>query len=173
MSDKVKKKSIFSNVFFLIYLAGFIILTLFDPLASFRRVHHSARDKACYSNIRVLQGAVEIYNMDNSMNKGTTMSSLDQNILLEKGYIRGSDILKCPETTKNATYSGEHLTEDGEIICSYHGGLIAEGPYNKDKEYKNQIVYKVQVYLEDCLKRTPGALLWPVGLVFLVFQIIR
>ena len=169
MSDKVKKKSIFSNVFFLIYIAGFIIITFFDPSASFRRVHHSARDKACYSNIRVIQGAVEMYNMDHR----TMMTTLDQSLLIEEKYIKSPYPLTCPETSKGGKYSGEHLLDDVEIICSYHGGLIAEGPYDKDKELQNQIVYKVQKYLEECIERAPYALLWPVKLVFFVFQTIR
>ena len=77
MSDKVKKKSIFSTVFLYIYLigvVGFIFLNLLIP--SFKRVHHSSRDKVCYSNIRVLQGAVEMYNMDIE----TMMTTLEQSI---------------------------------------------------------------------------------------------
>ncbi len=162
MSDKVKKKSIFSNVFLQIYLAGIVIIIFLNLLIpSFKRVHHSARDKACYSNIRVLQGAVEMYNMDIE----TMMTTLDQSILRESLYIKASNDLICPETSKGGTYSGEHLTDDGEIICSYHGGLIAKGPYNKEQEIKNQILYKVQQYLIKLFEGALPALLWPLWLV--------
>jgi competence protein ComGC len=166
MSDKVKKKSIFSNVFFLIYLAGVIILTFLGSLLSslsFKKVHYSVRDKACYSNIRVLQGAVEMYNMDHE----TMMTILDQRQLRDSHYIKTDHDLICPETSIGATYSGDHLTDDGEIICSYHGGLISKGPYDKvkesqkAKESKNQIVNKILPYLVNFL----NSLFWPLWLV--------
>ena len=46
-----------------------------------RRV--SARDKFCFSNQRVIQGAVEIYNMDSTVK----MDNLDINLLIKGKYL--------------------------------------------------------------------------------------
>ena len=168
MTDNEKKKSIFSNPFFQIYIWGVIFLTFFDPLISFRKGEVSARNKTCYSNIRILQGAVEMYNMDSK----TMMTTLDQSILIKEGYLKSQKDIKCPEYSIEATYSGEHLMDDGEIICSYHGGLITKGPYDKKEEAENQIGYKVLQYTGKFIVRFLSALIWPVALLFYLFRII-
>ncbi len=163
MSDKVKKKSIFSTVLLYIYLIGVVGFIFLGPKLHYKKGGGHDRVKACYSNIRVIQGAVEMYNMDFE----TMMTTLDQSLLREGRYIKSSTDLVCPETSKHATYSGDNLTDDGEIICSYHGGLISKGPYDKvkesqkAKESKNQIVNKILPYLVNFL----NSLFWPLWLV--------
>lgn len=167
MPKKEKKKSIFSNVFFQIYLIGVIVFIFSEPFFSFRRREASLRYKACYSKIRVLMGAVEMYNMDNE----TMMTTLDQNTLIKEKYLKETENLVCPERS-DATYSGENLTGDGEIICSYHGGVTAKGPYDKELEIENSIVNSILHYLGKIIIRIPGALLWPVALAFFLLRII-
>ncbi len=99
-------------------------------IPNFKKARASARQKACYSNLRVIQGAVEMYNMDVS----TMMTTLDQSTLIKGKYIKSAAPLICPETSKNGSYSGTDLTENGEIVCSYHGGLIARGSYDDEQE---------------------------------------
>ena len=99
-------------------------------IPNFKKARASARQKACYSNLRVIQGAVEMYNMDVS----TMMVTLDQSTLIKGKYIKAASALICPETSKNGSYSGSDLTENGEIVCSYHGGLIARGSYDDEQE---------------------------------------
>ena len=149
MSDKAKKKSTLSTVLLYIYLIGFIAYLLIGPkIYSKKGVGHS-KVKSCYSNIRVLQGAVEMYNMDIE----TMMSTLDQNILIEGKYIKANRELVCPETSKHGTYSGENLTDNGEIICSYHGGLIAEGPYDTEEpSLSEKRKAEIKQYLNDCIE---------------------
>jgi prepilin-type N-terminal cleavage/methylation domain-containing protein len=36
-------------------------------IPNFKKAREQAREKACYSNIRVLLGAIEMYNMDHSV----------------------------------------------------------------------------------------------------------
>ena len=98
-------------------------------IPNFKKARASARQKACYSNMRVIQGAVEMYNMDVS----TMMSTLDQNTLISGKYIKATSPLICPETSKGGSYSGTDLCDNGEIICSYHGGLITQGSYDTEK----------------------------------------
>jgi hypothetical protein len=165
MSDKVKKKSIFSTVFLYIYLIGVVGFIFLGPKLNYKRGGGRSWIKACYSNIRVLQGAVEMYNMDVE----TMMTTLDQSILMERKYIKSSYELVCPERSKGGTYHGDHLTDDGEIICTYHGGLIAKGPYEADKpSLREKRKAEIQEYLKDCLERIPFALAWPLLLVIIV-----
>jgi competence protein ComGC len=104
-----------------------ILVAMPRPMVRKERIGES-RKRVCYSNIRILQGAVEMYNMD----VATMTNILDQEELRKSGYIKGSADLTCPESYKKGTYSGTNLTEDGEIICSYHGGLKTEGEYDRE-----------------------------------------
>ncbi len=102
-------------------------------IPNFKKARASARQKACYSNLRVLQGAVEMYNMDVS----TMMTTLEQSTLISGKYVKASSPLICPETSKGGTYGASgNLTDDGEITCSYHGGLIAPGSYDSEQNGK-------------------------------------
>lgn len=89
------------------------------------------KQKACYSNLRVLQGAVEFYNMDNK----EMMRYLDIDKLEKLGYLKSGGI-KCPEYRLNKYKTIGHLDKDGEICCGddpigsngddnikYHGSL--------------------------------------------------
>ncbi len=66
---KVNKKIIINCCLFFIFLACNQVYAR-TPFA---------RDKACFSNIRVIQGAVEMYNMD----VATMMRTLDMDVLIE------------------------------------------------------------------------------------------
>ncbi|MDD3146730.1 MAG: prepilin-type N-terminal cleavage/methylation domain-containing protein [Candidatus Riflebacteria bacterium] len=82
---------------------------------NFRKAREQARDKACYANQRVLTGAVEMYNMDNS---DGLMTSLDIDSLLSKRYLKSRPAL--PE--KDCRYlSNGNLAEGGTIYCQLHG----------------------------------------------------
>ena len=85
----------------------------------FRRAY--SRQKACYSNIRVIQGAVEMYNMDSL----TMMETLDQTLLEEGRYLK--DIIEGPE--KDCEYISEgNLADEGYVYCYQHGDLRGEKP---------------------------------------------
>lgn len=85
-------------------------------MPNFKTSRFQARHKACYSNIRVIQGAVEMYNADSS----SQMSYLNMANLVKGGYIKPG--IKCPETNKE-DYYGENLDSDGEVYCLKHGNL--------------------------------------------------
>ncbi len=74
--------------------------------------------RRCFSNIRMISGAVEMYNMDVS----EMMVSLDLDILTKNGYLRKKAIdgLKCKFKT-----TGD-LTKDGFVYCEYHGDPSGE-----------------------------------------------
>lgn len=83
-------------------------------IPNFKKAREQAREKACYSNIRVLLGAIEMYNMDHSV----MMDSPNQGSLTgAAGYLKAEVV--CPET--GGTYQGSNLSKDGVLSCSIHG----------------------------------------------------
>lgn len=96
-----------------LYLLGLgyvaMMLSMTSPSCG-GRSRTMARTKACYSNIRVIQGAVEMYNMD----VPSKMEELDLEILKSSGYLNG--IPTCPEAGTN-TYTGHDLAGKGEVMC--------------------------------------------------------
>lgn len=133
-----------------------VFVILLFLLASFRmpwsaRRGHSERERACYSNMRVILGAIEMYNMDHSVMIATLTSDVPDR-LMRGGYLKShfprcfarreprssipwvqlrlqtfSDNLRLPSTLiaeyefSGGTYSGQDLTGDGRIVCSEHG----------------------------------------------------
>ena len=93
-------------------------------IPNFKKARASARQKACYSNIRVIQGAVEMYNMD-SAQMMNTLSIGD----LKAGHYLKEEPVK-PET--QCSYQGTGLENDGSVYCSFHGDLqgATPGTYN-------------------------------------------
>ena len=105
-------------------IALVIIFSCFITQSVFAR--RNDRLKSCYSNQRVILGAIEMYNMDSSimieeLNNHTMQLLIDGKYLKEK-----------PTTYDNhCEYSSKgNLTEDGEIYCKYHGSFT----YNEEKK---------------------------------------
>ena len=118
-----------------------IVIAIICILAAMKQpINHGgsralARQKACYSNIRVLQGAVEMFNMDCSpmmddiFYEGFETTEYDYKTKKHKktitGLIAGGYLKKkpeCPENNKNSV-KNEYiafgkLTEDGEVGCA-------------------------------------------------------
>lgn len=99
-----------------------IVIAIIGILAAmavpnFKKARDSARQKACYSNIRVIQGAVEMYNMDTSTMMAKT---LDVNTLVSGHYLKTAPI--PPETNCSYSINGD-ITESGYIKCGLHGDI--------------------------------------------------
>lgn len=96
-----------------------IVIAIIGILAAiavpnFKKAREQAREKSCYANIRVILGAVEMYNMDNS----TMCSTIDDSVgALVGGYLKQKP--NCPSTSGG--YSGSNLHDTGKICCSVHG----------------------------------------------------
>lgn len=86
-------------------------------IPNFKKARDSAREKACFSNMRVLQGAVEMYNMDNSAD----MTNLDIQKLIKGGYLKTAP--KGPEPECEYYSKGDLSSNDGKIACKKHGVL--------------------------------------------------
>ncbi len=111
-----KKKSYISIIFNTIII---LALTYIIFMPNFGKGGGHDPRITCYSNLRVIQGAVEMYNMDIK----TMMSDLDIERLLEGKYLKEKPRSPRPECRY---FSDGDLTDTGEICCELHGGLIAE-----------------------------------------------
>ena len=86
---------------------------------NFENASKEARKRACFSNQRVLQGAVEMYNMDSP----TMMSTLDMEELVKTHYIK--HIPDKPEEECEYENIGD-LAGDGYVNCKFHGSPWAK-----------------------------------------------
>lgn len=87
-------------------------------------------ERVCRSNQRVIQGALQMYNMDNA----ALMEKLDLDLLREKNYLR-----MIPECPRQAAY---YLNKDGTVRCPVHGDLANPKP---DANYKVALTKKIDV----------------------------
>ena len=109
----------------------FIIAILFSMARpNIHRSTRGSRQKLCYSNIRVLTGAAEIYNTD--VKEEELMKSLDIKHLIKTKYLKDEPAF----TEKECSYCSEYIEEEGLCVwCKYHGDLYGyvEGDYWKDR----------------------------------------
>ena len=83
---------------------------------NFRKAREQSRMKACYANQRVLQGAVEMYNMDHP----AMMTGLDMPALLKGQYLKSP--ITPPMMTCEYFASGD-LSSTGFVYCKGCGGV--------------------------------------------------
>jgi hypothetical protein len=99
--------------------------------------------KTCLYNIRELQGAVEIYNMDDK----EMMHELNLERLVETGCIKNIPTNRhynCKYISKG------DLTENGEVCCDFHGSFSEIGKnFEKEKNEfdKKNTIYNVSIRL--------------------------
>lgn len=124
MKRKFNRKGLFLTVLGI----GFIIVSVMMNMAV-PNIHHaraSARLKACFSNQRVIQGAVEMYNIDNKDNKILIETALPGNayadveeLLIENGYLKDNIHLYEPD----CSYGFIDINASGTVFCKKHGSL--------------------------------------------------
>ncbi|MFZ2961139.1 MAG: hypothetical protein WA705_30030 [Candidatus Ozemobacteraceae bacterium] len=113
--------------------------------ASSRTTHRidAASQAACHANMRMLQGAVEMYNMDN----GVSLKALDASgmkLLLDKKYLRVPPRPPLPSCKYN---SQGDLSTGGHIRCIVHGALDEQNQYNQAREDEMNLIQKASGYL--------------------------
>lgn len=105
-------------------VAGFFPAAVLVP--NFRKAREQSREKACYANMRVILGAVEMYNMDHNpmlcMVDGQVIDGLTQ-----ANYLKGS--INKPENGCAYLSSGD-LAGGGVIYCALHGCVEGNDPAN-------------------------------------------
>ena len=134
--NKTPKKNPYLRSFLNLFVFIFILVFLSTNFGPNYRSYYDYRQKTCYSNIRVIQGAVEMYNMD--VTSPNEMNSLDMNKLLEGRYLR-----EKPKIEEDiCVYLGEDLSNDGQVYCEFHGGMVKAGNGNEDiyakKKYRKE-----------------------------------
>jgi len=88
-------------------------------IPNFRKAREQARQKACFANMRVIQGAVEMYNMDSN----AMIASVNSGIigtLVSKGYLKAAPV--PPEANCSYTASGD-VSAQGVVMCPRHGAV--------------------------------------------------
>ena len=126
-----------------------IVIGIIFILAAMAVPNHHGRNSSsrrlnyCRSNIRVLQGAIEMYNMDvPTPMMMTEINDENQKILIKGKYIKSKEPLVCPETYQKGHYlsEGDLSSEEGVMYCTYHGTLegIKITPGMTYREYKRE-----------------------------------
>jgi prepilin-type N-terminal cleavage/methylation domain-containing protein len=98
-----------------------IVIAIIGILAAiavpnFKKAREQAREKSCYANQRVILGAVEMYNMDNSAMISTGLTG-KLTTLKDQGYLKSEP--QCPSTT--GVYSEtEDMSGGGKVSCTIH-----------------------------------------------------
>ena len=94
--------------------------------------------RSCDSNIRVLSGAVEMYNMDNPVMIKYLSDEVIQD-LEEKKYINKWPYNKHRFWDKCKFKCTDDLTGNGIIYCEFHGSVGWEGEVKPSKECFNEL----------------------------------
>jgi prepilin-type N-terminal cleavage/methylation domain-containing protein len=89
-------------------------------IPNFRKAREQAREKACYANMRVILGAVEMYNMDHTTMMTTDLGEVTSSVTLLNGYLKGK--VNKPESSCSYGISG-NISTDGRITCVTHGTI--------------------------------------------------
>lgn len=110
------KKRGFTLIELMIVIAIIGILAAI-AIPNFRKAREQAREKACYANMRVLLGAIEMYNMDHSAMISDCSGDGTISTLISGQYLKSK--ISYPE--QGCTYKGSNLTGDGRITCGVHG----------------------------------------------------
>ncbi len=105
LSSKAEIKQFISEI------VGFAISSHSNKIQNSR---YHAKKASCFSNQRILQGAIEMYNMDHS----TMMTTIDMETLVKEHYLIKE--LVGPEPQCEYESIGD-LTQDGYINCKFHG----------------------------------------------------
>ncbi|MBF0542949.1 MAG: prepilin-type N-terminal cleavage/methylation domain-containing protein [Candidatus Riflebacteria bacterium] len=93
-------------------------------IPNFRKAREQAREKACYANMRVILGAIEMYNMDNSAMITSTMEDVTQTPTTLNGYLKGK--ISKPEVTCSYSIVGDITKPNGRIACTMHGTVESD-----------------------------------------------
>ncbi len=169
-----KQKITRLSIIVYIYIAGFILYILVGPIPNYKfDQYKNSPQKACYTRIRILQGAIEMYNMDSDTMISTTLN-LEE---LQKGnYIKDINDFKAPYTPEpycSYSISGD-FTDDGQVLCNYHGTVDDTVPVKDNEEPYASMIAKdkynklIEDFLPLCIERLPIALIWPIYLTLML-----
>lgn len=132
---------------------------------NFKKAREQARGKSCAANMRVIQGAVEMYNMDHE----EMMKNLDFSLLTgNAGYLKSTPM--CPS---NGFYSEtDDLSISGTICCTIHNTAddLANDVNGKRVSYQYSNPWYVNLW-NTCLPAIEMLVNIPLFLLGLYFSI--
>lgn len=119
------------SFFFKYALSLTILFVVFAVLAAisvpnFNRARHQARSKSCVANMKTIEGAVELYRMENG-----GVPSIDVYTLQNRGYLKG--VPQCPEGYGYQILMGDGAGVMTDVICPRHGRLSMQENTDKTK----------------------------------------
>ena len=171
MENNDKKKRSFWEIIMYVYIIGVFVTVVLGPVPHYRKCGYRvsrSRDRVCYSNIRIIQGAIEMYNSDHETMISSLSDSETQNPTNLKGYLKP---VSHPET--QCCYQGSGLGDgEGGIWCTYHGdvdgSLGINGVYQKPPEVSKLNIF-VNNFMKECQYQFPYALVWPILWPYVIF----
>ena len=129
-----KKKRAFTLIELMIVIAIIGILAAI-AVPNFTKARKKARAKSCAANIKTLENALEMYDMDHPPTSGGTTVISSGTVtaynLVSEGYIQ--KFPRCPTLNTETAYQIRMLGAGFEVYCSYHGTIseIQSPGYNK------------------------------------------
>lgn len=97
----------------------FLVCTVIVLIPTRRKPRSESREKACYANMRVLLGALEMYNMD----RPAMLNTMNDHVikrLTDEHYLKGG--INKPSPACRYTSIGD-MTRTGTIRCDVHGTI--------------------------------------------------
>ncbi len=102
-------------------IVTFIAVALFDKRKS--RYYQSSKVKICVSNMKTIEGAVELYIIENGLINNNYPPALEIKTLLNNGYLKKEP--RCPE---NGVYKMPLIKINNinlyDVCCDKHGFLL-------------------------------------------------
>ena len=101
------------SIIFLIVV--FMILAAIS-VPNFNRARHQAKSKSCVANMKTIEGAVELYIIENG-----EIDQIDIQTLQRGGYLKAEP--RCPDGYSYSIKVGKAAGSISDVICPKHGAL--------------------------------------------------
>jgi competence protein ComGC len=110
----------------IIFLVMVLLILAAISVPNFNRARHQAKSKSCASNMITIDGAVELYMMENGPIEG-----IDVYTLQRAGYIKAEP--RCPDGYSYNIKVGKAAGGMSDVICPKHGALSMQDRGDKVK----------------------------------------
>lgn len=119
MRMKLNRKGSFLTVLGFIIIIIYVLINMSLPNIPQHRT--TARQKACFSNQMVIQGAVEMYNMDNTIPLETALPG-EAFVKCEENLVKSRYLKNYIELVEpNCSYGFFDILGSGTVFCKEHG----------------------------------------------------